>query len=164
MAREPREVLVKDLLQDKWDDSNTFSLTPAINFGWFDEKPDTRPAVMPQPQQEGPELGGRTRYAGIDSGGGTPHQEYSGIVPVHCWCGKDDLGSANTNNQREYLSYAIEEVARIIRNNAIEPTNPSTNNQPVRVIAPGGSNPVPEPDKRGMYHHMINVAYVYGTG
>lgn len=161
MVREAREELVRDLLRDGWTASNTYTLTPSIIFGWFDEKPDGQPAVTVRQGDEAPANGGLTGYAAIDPGGGSPHQTIVGVVECHIWAAGGDLGSATTSHQRDYNQRVSEEIRRIVKANANRPTNPDTSNTPVQGIAPGDSVPIEEPDKRGVFHHRRDVGYWY---
>lgn len=161
MAREPREELVRDLLRDQWDATNTYGLTPSIIFGWFDDKPDGQPAVTIRQGAEGPTDGGQTGYSSIDPSGGSPNQTTVGVVQCHIWTGRDDLDGASTSHQRLYNQRVSEEIRRIVKANADQPTNPDTGNQPVQSIAPGESTPEAEPDKRGVFHHRRDVNYWY---
>lgn len=161
--RELREQLVRDLLRDKWTSGNTYSLTPNITFGGYDNKTDGTPLLAVDEAREGPSGGGQTGYDSIDASGGGPEQTKTGTVDCHVWTHLDDLGSADTDHPRPYNGAVTEEVARIAVANANNPTNPSTSNEPVRAIAPGEARSVPEPDESGLYHRLIPVQYVYHT-
>lgn len=161
--RELREQLVLDLLQKKWTSSNTYGLTPNITFGWYDMKTDGTPLLTVAEAQEAPAGGGQTGYDSISGDGSGPEQTMAGTVDCHIWTHRDDLSSANTNGQRAYNGAVTEEVARICRENAVRPTNPQTNNQPIRVISPGQAQSVAEPDEHALYHRFIPVSYLYHT-
>lgn len=161
--RELREQLVLDLLQDGWTAANSYGLTPNITFGGYDRKSEGTPLVGVAEAREGPVGGGQTGYDSIDAGGGGPEQTIAGVVDVHVWSHRDDLGSATTDHQRQYNGAATEEVARIARANAVRPTNPRTGNQPVRVLSPGSANSVAEPEERALYHRLIPISYLYHT-
>lgn len=171
--REPREQLILDLLRFNWDNTNTYDLTPTINYGWFDAETDQPQITIPQPD-EGPINGGSTGYSAIDPSGGNPHQTISGTIDIDFWAEPDDLDGATTDFPKQYLGGdadrdtgditlgAIEEAKRIIRENSQQPTNPETGNQPVRTIAPGDATPVPEPDDQYLVHHTLPIIYIYG--
>jgi len=161
--RELREQLVLDLLQDKWTSGNTYSLTPNITFGSYDEKTRGTPLLAIDEAREGSAGGGLTGYDSIDASGGGPEQTRTGTVDCHVWTHLDDLGSATTAHPREYNGGVTEEVRRIANDNATRPTNPRTGNQPVRYISPGEAESVPEPDEHGLYHRVIPVNYAYHT-
>lgn len=159
MPREATEQLVVDLLQDQWDKSNTYSLTPKITFGYFDSKDEGQPAVtVPQPT-ETPVGGGNTGYDGIDPQGGTPHQTVNAQMSIHIWTSLEDVrdSDATTNNPRQYNERAAQEIVRIVKDNAERPTNPRTGNQPVQFLAPGLGRPVREQKQRNVWHHVQNV-------
>lgn len=162
MPREAREVLVKDLLQDAWDQSNTYGLTPNISFGWFDA--DTLvPDVAVAQASENPAGGGDTGFRGMKpDGSGDGTQYIIGTVPVHVFCRNEELDSASTQNARQFNAAAMDEVQRIIGNNNENPQNPSTNNRPVDSLAYDGRNPAPEPDDVPMVdHYVATVRYTY---
>lgn len=160
--RELREQLILDLLQDKWDNSNTYGLTPNITFGWYDKKTDGTPLLAIPEADEGPSGGGETGYDSIDGSGGGPKQTKDGGVNCHVWTHRDDLGSASTNHQRQYNSAVTEEIERIAADNAVRPTNPRTGNQPVRLIAAGEARPVEE-DEHALFHRVQRVNFRYHT-
>lgn len=172
MAREPREQFVLQLLEGNWNSSNTFGLTPSLLYASSDE-PSTPHITVPQPD-EGPIGGGATGYDGIDPSGGNPHQTIAGTITLHAFAQDGNLGSATTSSAAVYLTGSaandgtvsggvVEEVYRIVRNNAVEPSNPTTGNTPVLTLASGQAAPGPtEDDTR--YHQVIPVSYVYTTG
>lgn len=174
MTREPREQLLIDLLRDEWNTDNTFTLQPDISYGWYDEEKGTPQVTIPQPD-EGPISGGDTGYSGITPDGTGPNQTISGTLDVSCWCAFDELDNASTEYPQEYLAGSadrttgdvtlgvVEEIKRIVRENAVRPTNPKTSNQPVRVIAPGDGTQVEEPDTQGLFRYDIPISFVYST-
>lgn len=163
MAREPREVLVTHLLQDGWTAGNTYGQTPYISFGWFDDSKD-RPQVTIDQAKEGPEFRGVTPFDGFaPNGSGDLSQTVTGVVQAHCWAEARKLGSATTDNPRQYLGDAVEEINRIIDANQVKPTNPSTGNQPVRLLAAHQATPVSEPDHSARFHYRVTVSYLYST-
>lgn len=163
MAREAREELIRELLVDNWNASNTSTVTPSIIFGWFDNKSSGQPYVTIRQEDEGSVNGGLTGYSKINPDGSGAEQTVSGTVECHIWTGRDDLDSANTNHQRVYNELAAEEIKRIVRANADRPSNPVSGNQPVQSIAPVDASPLPEPEKRDVFHYVVEVAYWYTT-
>lgn len=173
MAREPREQLVLDLLQQNWQTDHPFGLTPKISYGWFNEDQETTQVTIGQPD-EGPIGGGETGFDGIDTTGGSPHQTRGGTVEAHCWARHGDLGNATTSNPREYLTGSaasdgtvsggvIEEIYDIAQANAVRPVNPVTGNTPVQLLSAGTAAPAPEPDTRGLFHFVVPLNYIYST-
>lgn len=168
MPREPREQLVVDLLTNDWNASNTHGLTPSVIYAEPDESPDTAYVAVEQ-YSEGPIGGGETGFDGIDPTGGSPHQTISGSVPVHLYADDTELSGASTGSAKVYLTGsgstggAVDEVQRIIRANAVSPTNPSTSNTPVDIISPTTFNRVPEPDEPTTAHYAGEVLYLYST-
>lgn len=172
--REPREQLVLDLLDDEWVASNTFGEVPTITYGWFEDPPQ-KPYINVLQPDEGPLGGGETGYDGI-TGGGTPHQTINSIVDIHIFAATGELDGASTSHPREYLTGsadrstgdvsggAVAEVQRIIRDNAVKPTNPKTGNQPIQVQSPGTSRPVAEPDDIGVFHYVTEIQQIYTVG
>lgn len=163
MTRELREQLVLDLLQDAWTPANTAGVTPNITFGWYDQKEEGTPLLTVGESEESPSGGGATGYDSMDGAGGGPEQTMDGSVPVNVWTHRGDLDSASTSSQREYNGLAVEEVARIVRANAVRPTNPRTGEQPVRLIGVGVAQAVPEPNEHAVYRKQIPVPYRYHT-
>lgn len=172
MAREAREKLVVDLLTDKWTSGNTFGETPSIIYG-RDEAP-SKPFISVEQPDEGPIGGGETGYDGIDSTQGVPHQTISGTVPVHLFASDKELDNATTESGKVYLTGtstsgnnvsggAVDETQRIIRGNAVRPSNPKTGNTPVELLSAGAFTRVPEPDEPGTYHYVGSVDYIYST-
>jgi hypothetical protein len=172
--REPREQLVLDILRGNWDNTNTFGLTPKISYGWFEGV--DQPQVTIQQPSEGPINGGNTGYSAIDGSDGTLHQDISGSVDLHIWCAFDELDSTSATHPRQYITGdadrtdgsvnlgVLGEIERIVRENAYNPTNPETNNNPVWSMAPGDGNQAPEPDEQGLFHYIKPVQFVYNTG
>lgn len=169
MAREPREQLVVDLLTDKWTASNTFGLTPSIIYASQDE-PST-PHITVEKYDQGPINGGATSYSFMDGSGGGPGQMISGTVTLHAFASDHQLSGATTSSADVFLNGSgqsggtvnggvTDEIRRIIKNNASQPTNPTTSNQPVDVIAPTDFTPGPtdEPDRA---HYVGQVLYIY---
>lgn len=163
MTRELREQLVLDLLQSEWSKANTEDLTPNITFGWYDQKTEGTPLLTVAQAREGPTGGGTTRYDVMTADGSGPEQTMTGTVDCDIWTHRDDLANASTNSQNVYNGRAADEIARIIRANASEPTNPRTGNQPVTTVAPGDSFAVREEDKHGVRRRQMPVQYVYHT-
>lgn len=173
MAIEPREQFVLQLLEGNWNDSNTFSETPTLIYGHRDTPP-TKPYIAVMQPDEGPIGGGNTGFDGIDPTGGAPHQTISGTVPVHLFASDDELSGATTSAAKVWLTGsaadngtvsggAIEEVYRIVRANAVRPSNPTTGNKPVELLSASAFSPVPEPDEPGTYHYVGNLNYIYWT-
>lgn len=166
MVREPREQLVVDLLSDKWDSSNTHGLTPSVIYAEPDESPDTAYVAVEQYSQ-GPLGGGDTSYDGINGSDGGLHQTISGTVPVHLYADDTELSGASTGSAKVYLTGegstggAVDEVIRIIKDNAVSPTNPSTSNQPVDLFAPTSFSRVPEPNEPTTAHYAGEVLFIY---
>lgn len=166
MVREPREQLVVDLLTNKWNSSNTHGLTPSIIYAEPDESPD-KPYVAVEQYNQGPINGGETGYDGINGATGNLHQTISGTVPVHLYADDTELSGASTGSAKVYLTGsgstggAVDEVRRIVKGNAVSPTNPSTSNQPVDLLAPTGFNRVPEPDEPTTAHYAGEVLFIY---
>lgn len=174
MVREPREQLVLDFLEDRWTAANTFGETPHISFGWFDDPP-SKPYICVLQPEEGPIGGGETGFDGMDPNLGSPHQTIRGTVPVHVFATNRELDNASTDNPREYLTGsasrtdgsvsggAIGEIYRIVRNNAVDPTNPKTGNTPVQLLSAGDAAPAPEEDETGVFHYLAPINYIYTT-
>lgn len=174
-VREPREQLVLDLLDDEWDASNSFGVTPSITYGWFSDPPERPYANVMQPRAT-PVGGGTTGFDGIDSTGGEPVQTMSEIVDVHLFAARGELDGATTTHPREYLTGsadrttgdvtagAVGEIKRIVGNNGSKPTNPKTGNQPVASLSIQNARPVPEPDDPGVFHQIIETKLTYTTG
>lgn len=169
MPRQPREWLLLNLLEQNWDATNTFGLTPDISFGNWNEAKAQPQVTIPQPD-EGPIGGGDTGYDAFDSGGGIPHQTVDGVLDVDVWARDRDLGGASTDAAAKYCSGdkdgstpgVVAEIQRIVRANADRPTDPVTGNQPVQTIAPGGSRRVPEDDVGSeVVHFVVPVRFLY---
>jgi len=169
MAREPRDQLVLDLLTDAWTASNTHVLTPSIVYS-KKEDPDT-PQVVVDDYDEGPSGGGTTPFSFMDGSGGGPGETVVGTVPVHVFARDGHLSGATTDSASVYVVGAgqsggtvdggvTDEIRRIVKANITNPTNPSTDNQPVELIAPSEFSPGPtdEPDR---VHYVGNVFYLY---
>lgn len=172
MAIEPREQLVVDLLTGKWTASNTFGLTPSIIYASRDE-PGT-PHVTVEMPDEGPIGGGDTGFDGIDPGGGSPHQTIAGTVTVHAFADDNELSGASTGSAAVYLTGSaandgtvsggvIEEIYRIVRNNGVKPSNPTTGNTPVELLSAGTFTPGPTDDDTKQ-HYVGSLNYLYWTG
>lgn len=161
-------MLVRNLLVDEWDASNTFGLQPDISYGWYDDSKSV-PQVLVRIPDEGPIGGGQTGFDAIDPTGGTPHQTVDGVLEVHCFADRDDIGDASTRFPREYLSGddstegVIGEIVRIIGANAQAPTDPTTGAQPVRLLAPLQSQEAPTEDAGAETAHIVQaVGYQFG--
>lgn len=170
MGRQPREYLVLHLLEANWDNSDTFGLTPDISFGWWNENKG-QPQCLIQTPDEGPTDGGTTGYSAIDPGGGTPIQRIDGVITIHCWARSRDLGNASTDHAAQYLDGdtdgsnhgVTEEITDIIQTNASQPTDPTTGNQPVEVLAPRTVQQGPTQDDVGdrVVHRLVEVGYQF---
>lgn len=174
MAREPPKQLVRDLLRDGMQASNSFGLKPTIKYGWFDDDPNT-PHVYVREGDENTFGGGETGYAAMDGAGGSPHREVSGTVELHAFATFGHLSNASTGAPQEYLwgsaandgtvsGGVVAEIERVIDDNAVRPANPTTGNTPVRLIAVASSTPVEESDDVGpTFHHVVDVDYILGA-
>lgn len=164
-GREPREKLVLDLLQDQWDSTKTYGITPSITYGWFNEDKSVPQVTVPQPE-EGPVNGGQTGYASMSGDGSGPSQQIAGACIVHLWARSDDVSGANAaagENPRNWLSYALEMLHKILDDNAVRPTNPSTGEQPVEYVSYGEPAPAHDTNRTPtVYHLVVPVNFGYG--
>ena len=175
--REPPKQLVRDLLRQNWDNSNTFSITPNVKYGWFDTYDDPAYVIVRQPD-ENPLGGGETNFSYMTSGG--PGREVDGTIAVHAFASNvalRDNGTATTNYGSEFLwgadasndgtlndHGAVKEIERIIGNNEVRPANPITGNTPVRFLSIGSSTLVDESGEAGgEFHHSIDIGYIYSS-
>lgn len=163
-TREAREDLVIELLKANWTPANTFDVTPKLSYGSYDGSLDTPQLTVGQPE-ESPVDGGQTGYSGMTADG-NPSKTMGGSLLVHAWATAQQLDaqSANTDNPRQYNERVLEEAERIIDNNAVDPTNPDTNAQPVNYLTFEGRNPPGVDDDRNppVYHYPATIAYGYG--
>lgn len=169
MAREPREQLVVDLLTDGWVAANTFGLTPSILYASRDE-PDSPHVTVEQPD-EGPINGGVTGFSHMDGAGAGPGQTRAGTVTLHAYADDQQLADASTGSAAVYLTGTaendgtvkggvIDEIYRVIGNNNVRPTNPTTENTPVDLLSAGQFQPGPT-DGPTKYHYVGSLAYLY---
>lgn len=164
MTREPREQLIVDLLTDEWNAANTHNLKPSILYDREDEPPT--PSVTVEQYTEGPLGGGSTGYDAMSATGSNPHQTRSGSVPVHLYATDNELGGASTDSAKVYMTGSggtggvVDEVQRIVQENANRPSNPSTGNTPVDLISPTSFGPAPT-DEAGRVHFAGEVLYLY---
>lgn len=163
-GREPRERLVLDLMKT-WDATNTYGITPHIDYGHFDED-RSKPQVTVRQPEEGPVNGGQTGYASMSGDGSGPSQQIAGNCQVHLWAREADVTGANASagqNPRNWLSYAVEEAHQILDDNASRPTNPSTGEQPVQYVSYGAAAPAHDTDRvKTVYHLVLPVNFGYG--
>lgn len=165
MTREPREDLIIELLKANWTASNTFGVTPKVSYGGYDGGLDTPQLTVGQPE-ESPVNGGETGFSGMHADGSGPSKETGGSLLVHAFATTAQLEAQNadTNNPRQYNERVLEEAKRIIDGNAVNPTNPDTNAQPVNYISFEGPRPPSVDDDRNppVYHYPASIGYGYG--
>lgn len=162
--REPREELIVELLKNNWNAPDTFDLTPKISYGWFEEDQSKPQVTVPLPE-EGPIDGGDTGYASMSGDGSGPSQQIGGESMVHLWARATDVTGATGSGQnpRRWLSYAREMVYSIIRDNANQPSNPSSGNQPVNYVSCGEALPAHDADRSPTVFHLV-VPVMFGYG
>ena len=121
MVRDAPEVVVKNLIRDAWDATNTLDITPYVHHGWLESDlesdGDAYFEVGVADPDESPVNGGQTGFSGIDGAGRGPTQEMGGEVLVRCFAqrgrvGKNGNGEGANPRQASYLMRA--EVERII--------------------------------------------------
>lgn len=171
MAREPREQLVVDLLSDGTagiQASNVFGLKPSVIYASRDE-PDSPHVTVEQPD-EGPINGGQTGFSHM-AGSGTPGQTISGTVTVHAYADDRQLSSASTGSAAVYLTGSaandgtvsggvVEEIMRVLDDNRVRPSNPTTGNTPVELLSIGSFFPGPT-DEPTQAHYVGTIFYIY---
>ena len=120
------EYIVRDILQNNWDATNTASYDPSsepgasnwlpITLGWH-ESSAPHPQVTLSNFSEGVVSGGTTEYSGVMGDGSGPFQDRDGSGLINVWVA--DEGDYNDDLNAERLTYAIRsEIERIAQEQA----------------------------------------------
>jgi hypothetical protein len=110
-------VVIRDLLDNNWDSTNTQSIKPTIVTGWWNETRDQNMVTI-SGTDETAIGGGRTGYFGTQSNAG-PVKDIDGSAQIDCWSDADQFTTSSTSAKNLVWDFS-EEVKRIITNNTIK--------------------------------------------
>jgi hypothetical protein len=109
-------VIIRDLLDNNWDKSNTDNIKPEITTGWWNETRFDN-MVTVTAMDENVADGGQTGYFGMVSGS-TGARLMVGTLQVDCWSDADQF--SGSTNAKDVVYNFSEEVDRIITNNTLD--------------------------------------------
>lgn len=145
-------LLVRDLLRNNWDASNTaLSSAPKIHTGWYDDSSESPQVTVTNPD-EGALGGGDTGYVATQGDGGGPVQERDGVLLVNGWAGSRETTSQNPKKVAFDLR---EEIGRIIGANysGVDHLN---------RLAVGTTRQLVDDDRTpAVYRYEVTVSYGY---
>lgn len=157
--RNDPKVVVRSLLLDEWDDSNTHGLTPDIRTGWRDADLDA-PQVTVGPDDEN--ALGDTGFSGMNPDGSGPTATVRGIVQVNAWATRSATPDVNPKSAVDAFT---DEVRRIVRDHYLIADHPTVDASNYRYISYLGREFMPEtpqdPEAETMYRYLVEVRFEY---
>lgn len=167
MLDEAPVVIIRKLLIDNWDSSNTaLADNPKFQTGWYDHGSDD-PQVSITDTEEGVLMPGSTGHSAGTGGGGVA-QYRSGQVLVNCWAGTyDDMKDKGDNGEdvspKQASWHMAKEVHRITQNNGSGTTNDEGKKQ-LHSLASVDTRRVVDDDRdQAVFRYEVTVQYTYST-
>lgn len=167
MLDEDPQIIVYDLLNNNWDESNTvLADPPKFQTGWYDHG-SSDPQVSITNAEEGVIQGGSTGQTAGTGGGGVA-QYRTGQILVNCWAGTyDDMegkGSGNSDVSPKEAAYDMAaEVHRILQANGSGTTDDQGNKQLHSLAASDARRLVEDERDPSVFRYEVVAEYSYAT-
>lgn len=152
------ELVVRKILIDGWDATQTDGITPEIHRGWTDPSIDV-PEITISDTEESPRGGGDTGYISIAQDG-RPSQEIGGTVRVNVWVDRDRLREAGAT-QTNAFRYSI--LAALEAKSCIEDAYDAPSSDHITYVSYLGRQHFVDSDADPVEHRqLVTVGYGYG--